>query len=259
MVMGSALSAIRASPLWSCLECIGIQVSLQSKSFVIKNTYYPYAADERMHLNLGLSGYFNMILTSAVLQFTLGSGPRYQILSHVFARCASQKTHGHARIARETRAIYMYIFCTCLKQILTNTNWRYSYVFMYVFLRTYSYVLLYVLLYVYFSLSGHILFVSARIPVRICTYPSPFLHVSRFVSARILVRIWSTPVQIFTYPFVSERIRVRMCLCPVCVCICNLVANSAKHRPSRPAKSPHIHTTTHAPTFTVPRFSYACA
>ena len=32
----------------------------------------------------------------------LGSGPRYQILSPVFARCASQKTHGHARIARET-------------------------------------------------------------------------------------------------------------------------------------------------------------
>ena len=59
---------------------------------------------------------------------------------------------------------------------------------------------MYVLLYVYFSLSGHILFVSARIPVRICTYPSPFLHVSRFVSARILVRIWSTPVRIFTYP-----------------------------------------------------------
>ena len=35
-----------------------------------------------------------------LLQHTLGSGPRYQILSHVFARCASQKTHGHARIAR---------------------------------------------------------------------------------------------------------------------------------------------------------------
>ena len=35
----------------------------------------------------------------------LGSGPRYQILSHVFARCASQKTHGHARIARVLRAI----------------------------------------------------------------------------------------------------------------------------------------------------------
>ena len=33
---------------------------------------------------------------------SLGSGPRYQILSHVFARCASQKTHGQARIARET-------------------------------------------------------------------------------------------------------------------------------------------------------------
>ena len=38
-----------------------------------------------------------------LLQHTLGSGQRYQILSHVFARCASQKTHwhGHARIARE--------------------------------------------------------------------------------------------------------------------------------------------------------------
>ena len=31
----------------------------------------------------------------------VGSGPRYQILSHVFARCASQKTHWHTRIARE--------------------------------------------------------------------------------------------------------------------------------------------------------------
>ena len=35
----------------------------------------------------------------------VGSGRRYQILSHVFARFASQKTHGHVRIARETRAI----------------------------------------------------------------------------------------------------------------------------------------------------------
>ena len=33
----------------------------------------------------------------------LGSGPRYQILSHGFARCASQKTHEHARIARVSR------------------------------------------------------------------------------------------------------------------------------------------------------------
>ena len=30
----------------------------------------------------------------------LGSGLRYQILLHVFARCASQKTYSHARIAR---------------------------------------------------------------------------------------------------------------------------------------------------------------
>ena len=30
----------------------------------------------------------------------VGGGPRYQILSHIFARCVSQKTHGHARIAR---------------------------------------------------------------------------------------------------------------------------------------------------------------
>ena len=33
----------------------------------------------------------------------LGSGQRYQILSHVFARCASQKTHWHARIAHFSR------------------------------------------------------------------------------------------------------------------------------------------------------------
>ena len=37
--------------------------------------------------------------------WVLGSCLRYQILSHVFARCASQKTQGHARLARETRAI----------------------------------------------------------------------------------------------------------------------------------------------------------
>ena len=29
-----------------------------------------------------------------------GSGPRHQVLTHVFARCTSKKTHGHARIAR---------------------------------------------------------------------------------------------------------------------------------------------------------------
>ena len=33
----------------------------------------------------------------------VGSSPRYQILSHVFARCASHTTHGHARIARVSR------------------------------------------------------------------------------------------------------------------------------------------------------------
>ena len=40
-----------------------------------------------------------------IRQWPVGSGQRYQILLHVFARCASQKTHGHARIARETREI----------------------------------------------------------------------------------------------------------------------------------------------------------
>ena len=42
----------------------------------------------------------------------LGSGPRYQILSPVFARCASQKTHGHARIARETENTRICENCT---------------------------------------------------------------------------------------------------------------------------------------------------
>ena len=33
----------------------------------------------------------------------VGSGPRYQILSHVFARCTSKKNYGRARIARDSR------------------------------------------------------------------------------------------------------------------------------------------------------------
>ena len=37
---------------------------------------------------------------------------------------------------------------------------------------------MYVLLDVYLSVPGHILFVSARIPVRICTYPGLYLQVS---------------------------------------------------------------------------------
>ena len=40
-------------------------------------------------------------LTIILLLYVLvGSGPRYQILSHIFARCTSQNTHGHARITR---------------------------------------------------------------------------------------------------------------------------------------------------------------
>ena len=34
----------------------------------------------------------------------VGSGPRYMICVTLFARCASQTTHGHARIARVSRA-----------------------------------------------------------------------------------------------------------------------------------------------------------
>ena len=45
-----------------------------------------------------------------VATLQLGSGPRYQILSHVFACCASQKTQGQKRIARETRALA----CPCV-------------------------------------------------------------------------------------------------------------------------------------------------
>ena len=46
-------------------------------------------------------------------QGELGSGPRYQILSHVFARCVSQKTHGHARIARDSRLSYYQLSLGC--------------------------------------------------------------------------------------------------------------------------------------------------
>ena len=60
--------------------------------------------------NLGLDGcgFFKL---AADKQWALGSGPRYQILSHIFARCASQKTHEHARIARVLRAI---LACPCV-------------------------------------------------------------------------------------------------------------------------------------------------
>ena len=46
---------------------------------------------------------------SSLVEWLLGSGPMYQILSRVFARCAtaSQKTYGHARIARDSRMALM--------------------------------------------------------------------------------------------------------------------------------------------------------
>ena len=40
----------------------------------------------------------------------ISSGPRYMICVTLFARCTSQKTHGHARIACETGAI---LACPC--------------------------------------------------------------------------------------------------------------------------------------------------
>ena len=43
-----------------------------------------------------------------LVQSQLGSGPRYQILSHVFARCASKKKYWHARIACKTQAKCMW-------------------------------------------------------------------------------------------------------------------------------------------------------
>ena len=46
-----------------------------------------------------------LIRSNQQQRWQVGSGPRYQISSHVFARCASQKTHGHARIALVSRAI----------------------------------------------------------------------------------------------------------------------------------------------------------
>ena len=147
---------------------------------------------------------------------------------------------------------YIYVFCTYLKQICTNAYWRYSYVFVYVFLHTHSYVLMYVLQYVYLTLlfvrirtSWHILFVSARIPVRtsmICTYPSPYLHASRFVPACIVVRIW---MYTRTDLHVSRAYPGSYLLEP-CLCLnLQLITHSAKH--AGPAKY-HInsYTTTHA-------------
>ena len=44
----------------------------------------------------------------------LGSGPRYMICFTRFCTCASQNTHGHARIARRTRAILAW---PCVKRV----------------------------------------------------------------------------------------------------------------------------------------------
>ena len=50
----------------------------------------------------------------------LGSGPRYMIMSHCFARCASQKTLGHARIARNACD-----FCNVQKRATKSDTSRY--------------------------------------------------------------------------------------------------------------------------------------
>ena len=44
---------------------------------------------------------------------SIGSGPKYMICVHFSARCASQKAHRHARIARVSRAI---LVCPCVDQ-----------------------------------------------------------------------------------------------------------------------------------------------
>ena len=47
---------------------------------------------------------------------SLGSGPRYQILSHVYARWASQKTYGRARVVYDSRmAVGFLTHATCKK------------------------------------------------------------------------------------------------------------------------------------------------
>ena len=72
-------------------------------------------------------------------------------------------------------------------------------------------------------------FVSARIPVRICTYPSSYLHVFQSVSACVPVRICTYPVHI---PFC-------ICSCPVLFLHLQFDAHSAKYRLCWPAKIPH--------------------
>ena len=131
---------------------------------------------------------------------------------------------------------------------------------------------------VYLSVSGHILFVSARIPVHICTYPSPYLHVSQFVSARIPVRICTYPGSYLRVSYsVSECIPVLICTYPVCIwtypglyllvpCLClhlQFNAHLAKHRPRRPGQasqiSTHTHTHTHKQTNNHSRTHLHCA
>ena len=141
---------------------------------------------------------------------------------------------------------------------------------LYVFSRTYLYPLMYVLRYVFLSVSGHILFVSACIPVRICTYRSPYLHVSQFVSARIPVLICTYLSPCLTvYQYGSVRIScvsrpgfvsARAMFVSASAIQCTFGQTSA---PQASQITTHTHTQppTHgdAPTFTVLPFSYACA
>ena len=136
--------------------------------------------------------------------------------------------------------------------------WRYTFVFMYVCLCTISYILMYILLNVYLSISGYTLFVSARIPVHICTYhsqyacipvsicmyPCLYLHVFLFVSASIPVHVCIYPTQYLNVYIRMELHVSRLYLnvylfISVCACLClhfQFNAHSANHQPSRPAK-----------------------
>ena len=84
----------------SILNCI--------KSWINCNNAVLNCSKSRLNCNKSAQ-IFSDIYFKCQCATPIGSGPRYQILSHVFARCASQKTYGHARNVQKhvTQIIYL--------------------------------------------------------------------------------------------------------------------------------------------------------
>ena len=98
----------------SILNCI--------KSWINCNNAVLNCSKSRLNCNKSAQ-IFSDIYFKCQCATPIGSGPRYQILSHVFARCASQKTYCHARFACYSRMVVGFLTCSmCEKCDISYTS-----------------------------------------------------------------------------------------------------------------------------------------